>query len=235
VEFTPITRTTAAQSIADQILEMIHAGVLKPNDKLPSERELMEKLHVGRSSVREAIQILATLNVISVIPGYGTIVKEPQPGDILRAEVLGRLIGNTMARELLEAREMIEPASVRLACLRSTDEDLARLDSLLADHAQALAEGKPINEYAARFHVLLAEASHNRVVVQFMESILDLLMSRGRKIEKIPDFLQQELDEHRAILEVVRERDSERAAEMMLRHIVRFAVTYDTEPPGEQA
>ncbi len=228
MDLTPISRTTAAQLVADQLLEMIRLGFLKSGDKLPSERELMERLAVGRSSIREALQILATLNVVEVVPGQGTFVKQPQPADILRADVIGILIGNTMAQELLEAREMIEPASIRLACLRGTDDDFKRIDELLAAHARALAEGQPINEFAARFHVLLAEASHNRVVVRFMESILELLMQRGRKIQHIPGYAQEELNDHKALLALVRLRDADRACDALLQHIVRSAATYDT-------
>lgn len=226
--FTPVNRITTSQSVADQILDLLRQGVFKPGDKLPSERELMEKLNVGRSSIREALQSLAMLNVIEIMPGYGTFVKEPQPGEILRADVIGFLIGNSMARELLEAREMIEPASVRLACLRGTTEDFARIEALLNAHADALAANQPTNEISARFHVVLAEAAHNQVVVRFMESILELLMQRGRKVEHIPEYATQELEEHRAIFRLVHERDADRAAEALLRHIVHSAATYDT-------
>lgn len=228
MNFTPVNRITTSQSITDQILDMLRQGVLKPGDKLPSERELMERLNVGRSSIREALQSLAMLNVIEIMPGYGTFVKEPQPGEVLRADVIGLLIGNSMARELLEAREMIEPAIVRLACLRATTDDFTRIEALLDEHAKALAEGKPISEISARFHVMLAEASHNQVVVRFMESILELLMQRGRKADHMLGYMAQELEEHRAIFQLVRERDADQAAEALMRHMVHSAATYDT-------
>jgi len=189
----------------------------------------MEKLGVGRSSIREALQILAALNVITIVPGLGTFVREPQTADILRADLLGFMIGNTMAHELLEAREMIEPASVRLACIRGTDEDFAEIEALLTSHEAALHAHEPINEHAAKFHILLARASHNRVVISFMESILELLMQRGRKIEIIPNYAYQEFEEHCAIFQIVRERDADRAEEMLFQHIIRSAATYDRE------
>ncbi len=225
--FTPVNRVTTSQAVADQLIGLVRQGILKPGDKLPSERDLSEQLNVGRSSIREALQSLAMLNIIEIMPGYGAVVKEPQSSDVLRADVLGFLIGDSMARELLEAREMIEPASVRLACLRATSEDLERLKVLLDTHETTLTDGKPINEISARFHILLAEASHNQVVVRFMESILELLMQRGRKAELIPGYAAQELAEHRAIFQLVAERNADAAAEMLLRHIVHSAATYD--------
>jgi DNA-binding FadR family transcriptional regulator len=224
----PVERRTAAQSVAEQLLAMIRRGALKPGDQLPPERELMEKLSVGRSSVREAMQILATLNVVSSHPGSGTYVRQPTPDDVLRPDVVGLLISNAVAMELLEARQMIEPSCVRLACLRATPEDLDRIDDLLDRHQEALNAGRSVNEHAARFHVLLAAAAHNRVAVSFMESVLGLLMARGRRTDRIPGYAQREIDEHREILGLVRLRDGERAEAAIRTHVLGSAATYDT-------
>jgi DNA-binding transcriptional regulator YhcF (GntR family) len=114
MDFHRVGRVTAAKGVAEQILVMIRRGHLKPGDQLPPEGELMEKLSVGRSSVREAMQTLATLNVVSSQAGSGTFVRQPKSNDILRPDVLGFLIGNEAALELREARQMIEPACIRL-------------------------------------------------------------------------------------------------------------------------
>src|SRR5919205_113710 len=109
----PVQRTTAAQAVA-------------------------ERLGVGRSSVREAMQMLATLHVVEARPGAGTFVHRPRLGDILRPETLSLLAANTRAMELLEAREMIEPPLARLAAIRGTPEDFAAVADLLDEHRRAL-------------------------------------------------------------------------------------------------
>lgn len=227
-----MVRVTAAQAVARKLLDMIRDGALKPGDQLPTEKELIERLGVGRSTIREALQILATINVVEATAGAGTFVRAPTPAGLFRPDLMGFLIGNRMAMELLEAREMIEPHCVRLAALRGTEEDFARIDRLLDAHEAAHRAGQPVSEHAAKFHVMLAEASHNRVAVTFMSSILEILMRRGRKLDAIPGYQRREIDEHRAILAVVRKRDPERAAEAILRHIVESAATYDTEAPA---
>jgi GntR family transcriptional regulator, transcriptional repressor for pyruvate dehydrogenase complex len=229
MDLVPVVRSTTAQTVARQILDMIRRGAWKPGDQLPPEKELMERLAVGRSTVREAYQILATLNIVQAAPGQGTFIKEPKASDVLRADVMGYLIGNPMALELLEAREMIEPNLVRLAAIRGTEADFDRIEALLDEHERASREGRPVSEYAARFHLMIAEAAHNRVAVIFMTSILELLMNRGRKFDDIPDYQQRELAEHRELLRLVRSRDADRAAEFLLRHIVDSATTYDRE------
>jgi GntR family transcriptional repressor for pyruvate dehydrogenase complex len=232
MDLSPINRTTAAQSVADQLLTMIRAGTFKPGDQLPSDRELMEKLQVGRSSVREALQILATLNVIERVPGQGTFVRALLTSDIIRPDLIGVLIGNTMALELLEARQMIEPATVRLACTRGGESDFEQIEALLNQHRTALQAGEPITQYAAQFHILLAEAAHNRVVVSFMESILETLVHRGRNLEKINNYLDQELEEHQEIFQLVCRGNAEAAAAAMLQHILRSAAVYDIVEEG---
>lgn len=224
----PVNKTTSAQQVARQLLDMIRKGSWKIGDQLPTEKELIDQLSVGRSTIREALQILATVNVVQPTPGQGTFVKAPTPADIFRPELIGFLINNSMALELLEAREMIEPQAVRLAAIRATDEEFDSIERLLDRHEEDHLKGLPISEYGARFHVMLAEASHNRVAVTFMVSILELLRERARRIDNMPNYRKLEVDQHRAILSVVRTRDPERAAEAMLHHIVESAATYDT-------
>lgn len=232
MELVPIVKTTSAQQVAQQLLRMIRRGALKPGDQLPTERELIESLGVGRSSVREGLQILSTLNIVQANPGHGTFIKEPRTEDVLRVDQIGFLINNAVALELLEAREMIEPQSVRLACLRATERDLEPIEALLREHRAALDRKLPTDEHAAEFHVLLAEASRNRVFVTFMRSILDLLRSRGRTVNLSAELHELELSEHLEILRLVRTRNAQSAAEYVTSHIIRWAGYYDVAQKG---
>ena len=83
MEFVKITKTTSAQEIAEQLLGMIRRGIWKPGEWPLPERELIDKLDVGRSTVREAPQILATLNIVQSNPGQGTFIKTPKGDEIL--------------------------------------------------------------------------------------------------------------------------------------------------------
>lgn len=215
--------------VAEQLLGHIRSGTLKSGDQLPTEKELMQQFGVGRSSIREGLQILATLNLIESRPRTGTFIRIPSASEQLHVELLGPLISNFHALELLEARQMIEPAAVRLACIRATEEELDRVDALLDEHARLLASGDAVHEQAARFHVLIAECSHNQIAAQFMKSIMGLLMARGRKIERIPGYAEEEVIEHRAIAQLIRARDPEAAFAEMAAHIVRSAQTYDAD------
>lgn len=238
VKLEVVRRPLASQLVAEQILEHVRRGTLRPGDQLPTEKELMRQLGVGRSSVREGLQVLATLNLIDSRPGSGTFIRTPHSNDQPQLDVLGALMSNTHALELLEARQMIEPAAVRLACIRATDADLDRLDALLDEHVLLLERGEPVHEHAARFHVLLAEISHNQIAAQFMQSIMGLLSARGRRIDRAPETAQEEIVEHREIARLVRARDPDPASAAIMTHIVRSAHIYDVQlasMPGDRA
>jgi GntR family transcriptional regulator, transcriptional repressor for pyruvate dehydrogenase complex len=223
MDLSPISRATSAQQAADQLLALFRAGASKPGDQLPPERELSERLKIGRSTVREALQILATLNVVQVIPGQGTFVKEPRGGEIFRADLVGFLIRDSAILDLLEAREMIEPQTLRLACLRASDEDLDGVAAMLDQHERALDAGEPIAHYARVFHTMLADLSRSSVAAAFIHSILELLQSR-RRPDRTREEDVRELEEHREILRLVRARDAQPATEYLLRHIVSSAM-----------
>jgi GntR family transcriptional regulator, transcriptional repressor for pyruvate dehydrogenase complex len=226
---TPVVKVTSAQSVAHQLIEMIRRGVWKAGDQLPTEKELIEELSVGRSTIREALQILATLNVVQASPGQGTFIKTPTASEMFRPEIVGVLIGDTATLQLLEAREMIEPQCVRLAAIRGTIADLDAVARAIDEHEAAHRAGQPVSTLGGRFHIRLAESSRNDVSVTFMSSILGLLAHRARWIDSSATQQKREIDEHREILEVVRARDPDRASEMMRRHIVSWAGIYVSE------
>jgi DNA-binding FadR family transcriptional regulator len=226
MDFQPIVKSTSAQQVARQLLDMIRRGVWQPGDRLPPERQLIEKLAVGRSTVREALQILATLNVVQSTAGQGTFVKEPRTDEILRSDVVGLLINNAVALELLEAREMIEPNAVRLACLRGTEAEFERIERLLDEHEAALKANLSTVELAREFHVMLAGASHNNVAATLLRSILVLTDERQQRALGDPDFKYRELEEHRHIFRLVQARNVQAAADYLLQHIIDSAAVY---------
>jgi DNA-binding FadR family transcriptional regulator len=225
LELRPVTRLTSAQSVAQQLLELIRTGTFKAGDVLPSEKQLAEQLGVGRSTIREALQNLSALSVVEASSGHRTIIKAPSPAELFRTDVIGFLIGDTLAQELLEAREMIEPECVRLAVERATDEELNEIDKLLDEHEARHQANQPVAEYGAMFHIRLAEASHNRVASSFMASILHLMKERGRRIDDVPNARRKEIDDHRRILALVKARRPD-AADAMRHHILEWSDTY---------
>jgi DNA-binding FadR family transcriptional regulator len=214
----PIVRTKLAQSVADRLLEDVRARNLPPGTRMPSERDLMGQLGVGRSTVREAINGLAMLGVLEIRHGQGVFVADPSAGRALPSAIAAAL-GRGLTRDLFEAREVVEVHTARLAAMRRTDSDLREIVQALADHEQALVTGAPAVEPSVRFHIKIAEAAHSEVLSSFVSSFGELLTERGFIIETMDGFREWEVDQHRRVLEPIRDRDPDLAAERMRAHL----------------
>src|SRR5690348_5907311 len=118
----PPRRRKLTEAVAQQLLEQIREQKLRPGTRMPSERELMRALNVGRSTVREALNGLALLGVIEIRHGQGAFVAAV-PGEGV-SEELGAALAKGVTRDLLEARKAIEVEVARLAAVRRTDQDL---------------------------------------------------------------------------------------------------------------
>ena len=234
MKLAPIEKLTTAHKAADQIIKLILQGVWKPGDQLPSEREMVEQLSVGRSTVREALQILSTLNVVQIVPGQGSFIKNVGADDLFRPDLISLLINDAAVLDLIEAREMIEPQTIRYTCLRISNDQIAAIERLLDGHEEALKAGRDVAEPAMRFHIMLAEASGNPVSLAFIRSILELLQAH-RWRDNPEEFKQRELREHRELLSLVRMRDGDAAAAYLVRHIVDSAMIDASDRKGQNA
>jgi len=222
----PISRTNISKSIVDQVVDLIASGEYRPGQRLPSERELMETLGVGRSSIREAFQALAIMGLVDIRPGQGTFVREITTDVIIPGSVFAPLLTPEATGELVEARLAVEPTIAALAAVRHTAEELAAVDDILARCDRALASGEPVYSLSASFHLLVARASHNTVFIRFMETLINLMAARGARIEEHTDFIRWELASHREVRDAVAERDGDAARRLMEKHIVESSRFY---------
>ncbi|MBN1883723.1 MAG: FadR family transcriptional regulator [Deltaproteobacteria bacterium] len=222
----PISRTNISKSIVDQVVDLIASGEYRPGQRLPSERELMETLGVGRSSIREAFQALAIMGLIDIRPGQGTFVREITTDVIIRSNVFAPLLTPEATGELVEARLAVEPTIAALAAQRHTEEELSAVDDILSHCERALASGEPVYSLSASFHLLIARASHNTVFIRFMETLATLMAARGARIEEHTDFIHWELESHRTVRDAVAARDGDAARKVMEEHIIESSRFY---------
>jgi len=228
----PINRTNISKSIVDQVVDLIASGEYCPGQRLPSERELMETLGVGRSSIREAFQALAIMGLIDIRPGQGTFVREITTDVIIRRNVFAPLLTPEATGELVEARLAVEPEIAALAAERYTEGELSAIDDVLTQCGRALDSGEPVYSLSASFHLLVARASHNTVFIRFIETLVNLMAARGARIEEHTDFVRWELTSHRTVRDAVAQRNADAARRIMEEHIVESSRFY-LETGGE--
>jgi GntR family transcriptional regulator, transcriptional repressor for pyruvate dehydrogenase complex len=196
-----------------QLLRLIESGELEVGAKLPSEHQLGKSFGVSRSVVREALRGLRTMGLVSPRNGRGTFVTSTRP---LHGGVA--LLGRASTDELDEVRSHLELPGATLAARRRTSAQLAALGEIVGEQARCTDAGEWVRLDAA-FHVVIAEATRNRVQVQLVESLRELLLQQSIAVARVPGRLAAATEEHRAILLAVDARDEAGARAAMARHL----------------
>lgn len=175
ITFEPVERISVSEEIARKVLDLINAGVLKPGDKLPSERELMEQLRVSRSSIREALRSLSLMGVLETRPGAGTYVTEHLVGFVAGQLEWAKLLGKRNIIELLEVREPLEIHAAGLAAQRATPDYIAQLYAALTLYADTTRPAQERMDADILFHNIIAEMTGNSVLHYLLRLFHDVL------------------------------------------------------------
>ncbi len=224
----PVERNTLVESVVDQLLALIKDGSLAPGERLPSERDLMKSLNVGRSTVREALRSLVMMNLVDMRPGQGSFIKEMSLSSIINPEMLSTLMDRNLTADLLETRKMIEPPAIELAAKRATAEELVNLQSIVDECRKLHARGNSTAEPSARLHLEITHCTHNGVLVMFIESVLGLLTERGTQLELHRGYYDWEINSHQELVDALIARDGHLAHRLMARHLEEsFRWLYD--------
>jgi GntR family transcriptional regulator, transcriptional repressor for pyruvate dehydrogenase complex len=216
-------RNTLTEQTLQQLIGWLKEGTFRPGSKLPSQNELVEQLGISRTGVREALQVMAALNLIEIRAGLGCFVKRVSPEYIINANVLGVLLEKEAILEVLETRKILEAGIAALASERASEEDFWLMEDALSRIEKAIARGESVADVAPEFHIAVAKATHNLVLYKLVRSFNQLMAKAGEllesSVEDLAAFKQRELDTHRRLYEVIRERDSKRARAAMVEHI----------------
>lgn len=219
LEIQPVKRRKLHEHVAETIRNLMLEGKLNPGDALPPERDLARQFDVSRVTIREAVRTLQLWGLIETRHGGGNYVSVPSIERMV--EPLSAVIQSNPAlqTELLDARGVFEPAICRLAAERCTPDDLETLQTILARQAERVARGELAVEEDCDFHLALARASRNRVVVQVIQMINDLLLESRLRSLRTPDRPRRSLEGHQHILAALRLNDADAACQAMQHHI----------------
>jgi GntR family transcriptional repressor for pyruvate dehydrogenase complex len=215
-----IQRKRLSDQIIDNLISMIASGELKPGDKLPPEPALMEQFGVGRSSIRQAIGALELIGLVTVRPGHGTHVTNSN--DKVQAKSIGwslLTIGHEKIRELVEARVELEQAIVKLAAERATAEEIAEIKAQQKKLKEAKRSGRKLIRADLGFHIALAKASQNSVLLRFLSELRQPMRHWMEQKARYDWGYDQVIEQHEAILSAIEARDSETAQSAMRIHV----------------
>lgn len=218
---------TLAEQVADGIMNLIQETPYKAGDKLPTEKELCERTGAGRNTVREALKILASRNVLEIRQGAGTFVSEKQgiPDDPLGFSMVNDHV--KLTRDLLQVRIMLEPQIAALAAQCAKEHEIKELEEILEEMEAAMKKREDYSELDTKFHTKIAQCTHNIV----MENLLPVI---GKGVAVFArEVAQTEYDRtwisHRKIFCYIRDHKPFEAEMEMQYHLLYNTSRYEEE------
>lgn len=207
------------QQAAAAIATAIQRGDYKPGQRIPSERDLAEEHQVSRPTIREALIALEVTGLVRSRHGSGIfVVDNPPVGPLSISLDIG-------AFELTEARRLFEGETAALAAVSISDEDLARLEELIAEMDRENQEHVAGEQADREFHLVIARATQNSAIVSVIESLWDARYSSPLCAHMLATAremgVQPRIDEHVEILAALRQRDPNAARAAMRDHLQR--------------
>jgi GntR family transcriptional repressor for pyruvate dehydrogenase complex len=208
------------EQIVQQIEESILKGVLKPGDQLPAERELAQRFGVSRTAVREAVKALREKGLVEAYSGRGTFITDGTSQVIRQSlDLMTRIGQQEGSMHLTELRQMLEPQIAALAATRIEGQLLATMREAVVVMDRSLHDPDAYIEADLDFHLALAEAAGNPLVLSLLDSIVGLLREQRRRIFEVDGGPERGQFHHKRVLEAIEQRDPEKTRAAMRDHL----------------
>jgi GntR family transcriptional repressor for pyruvate dehydrogenase complex len=220
----PIAKRKTYELVAERLVELIGDRSLQSGDQLPTERELTETFGVGRSSIREALRMLESQGVIR--PGNGTAFAVAEASNPLESslQLVFALDDRTGIHDLYELRRIIDCEAAALAAERRTPEHLVEMEEAIEAMSAALASDNRDALFVQadiRFHMAIAEATRNRLILYSMQAAREILRRALLTIVQVPRSPESAVHEHRAVWEAIQVGNPDWARNAMREHLER--------------
>lgn len=211
-------RSKLSENIVEEIIDFINEKEIKIGEKLPTEESLCQILEVSRAPLREGLRILEFLGIIESHQGIGRFVTT-DPGNALRWQ---RLWSDTSLWTLVEARVSIESAALQLAVDNGTEEDIAKMATIIQRLSSLCDDPDAFFWTEVKFHRILGQMTGNVII----EEMINLLIHKSiedtevfYKSTKDRPLLQRTLEQLQGILRSIQEGDKEEAIHIMKIHL----------------
>jgi GntR family transcriptional repressor for pyruvate dehydrogenase complex len=221
--YAPLDRSRLYEQVANKIETTIVARHYKPQDRLPSERDLAESFAVSRTVIREAMKLLEARGLIEILTGNGVFVSQPDTSVVTRS--LGmylHLQGTVQDSEFKvhELRRILEVEIAGLAAERATEAELDQLRQIIERMSAADQPREQVAMLDLEYHITLAQATHNEMISMVYEPVIEYLRQQlllaWQRYDRSPEVFNQQ---HRALYEAVRDHEPTRARAAMTAHL----------------
>lgn len=238
----PISPQRIYQEVANQLRRSISEGKLRPGDKLPPERNLAQMFGVSRNTMREALRALELSGLLELRLGSagGAFVLPGSSNAVVNGMRDLYFLGAITPEHLTDARISMSAAVIRMACAHMTGEDMEALEKNVAAAAKVDKTGNfaERTRHHQAFHVLLAKATHNPILLATAEGIMEITRQFVKAIGPTED-QDYTLPSRKRLLEHLRRRDADKAVKEMAQALTKLHEAYMVKarglPPGMPA
>ena len=211
------------EAVADSLIELIKTGELKPGDKLESVEKLAKSFEVGSSTVREALSSLRTMGLVEMRQGEGTFVNTFDPSQFQLPVTSAFLMKRDDVRELYEVRKILESGTAAQAARVYKEEDLREMEKALLVMEQSMGNEKLAAQADFDFHLAIANATHNTLLINLMSSVSALISETIQETRQVFFYSDSRVEasqlEHRRIFTAIKNRQPDEARQAMFDHL----------------
>jgi GntR family transcriptional repressor for pyruvate dehydrogenase complex len=208
------------EQIVQQVEDAILKGQLKPGDQLPAERDLAHSFGVSRTAVREAVKTLREKGLVEAYSGRGTFVTNGTSHSIRQSlDLMIRINPLEGSANLAELRLVLEPEIAALAAARIEEQLLSTMREAVEEMDRSLRDPDAYVEADLDFHLALAEAAGNPLILSLLDSIVGLLREQRSRIFNVDGGPERGQFHHKRILAAVEQGNPEAAREAMRAHL----------------
>lgn len=226
------------EQIVQQVEESILKGQLKPGDQLPAERDLAQRFGVSRTAVREAVKALREKGLVEAYSGRGTFVTNETSQTIRQSlDFMIRIGQHEGSVHLAELRQILEPEIAALAASRIEEQLLSTMREAVNAMDRSLHDPDAYVEADLDFHLALAEAVGNPLVLALLDSIVGLLREQRSRIFRVDGGPERGQFHHKRILQEIERGDADGARESMRAHLRQVSEdsSLSSNPPAKNA
>jgi GntR family transcriptional repressor for pyruvate dehydrogenase complex len=208
------------EQIVQQIEDSILKGTLKAGDQLPAERDLAQRFGVSRTAVREAVKALREKGLVEAYTGRGTFITDGTSQAVRQSIELVAKIGQPNgSTHLAEVRAILEPEIAALAATRVQEQHLILMREAVALMDRQYGDPDAFIEADLDFHLALAEAADNPMILSLLDSIVGLLREQRTRIFQVEGGPNRGQFHHKRILEAIEQHNPEKARDAMRVHL----------------
>ncbi|GAB2922919.1 FadR/GntR family transcriptional regulator [Nonomuraea fastidiosa] len=239
--FEPVRAVRAYERVVEQIEEAIESGALSPGERLPSERELMVQLAVGRSTVREALRVLQARGLVRSRPGdpHGAEVLPFSPAALHKSMTTLARVEQLSLGELVQFRMVLDSAAILLAARLRTEEQLAEMNKAVeamraaAGTEPGAADTEAFGRADVAFHDAVVAASGNKLIQICTDVVRQIVLRQiSARIDAADDrqaLMRRSIQHHEEVIEAIRAGDGPLAARLSRRAMYDYYAPYVKE------